>query len=87
MTPAPGEETSSLFLSYSSNYDWRTSRYVTKDNINLFSKHIAAAFDKVNREVFSRDGGQMKSCVTTVTRDAYAGALCVVDMKRRITAG
>ena len=85
MTPAPGEETSSLFLSYSSNYDWRTSRYVTKDNINLFSKHIAAAFDKVNREVFSRDGGQMKSCVTTVTRDAYAGALCVFDMKRSIT--
>ena len=85
MTPAPGEEISSLFLSYSSNYDWRTSKYVTKDNIKLFSKHISAAFDKVNREVFSRDGGQMKSCVTTVMRDAYAGALCVYDMKRSIT--
>lgn len=77
-------------LAYSSNYDWRTSRYVTKENIGLFSEHIRGAFNKIYREILIRDeriSGSSKVVAkpTQIVRDAYNGALCVYDMKRCLT--
>ena len=73
-------------LSYTSNYDWRTSRYVTRENFSIFSEHISAAFAKVSRELLSADDeSRSENRRTTIVRDAYSGALCVWDMKRCLT--
>lgn len=73
-------------LSYTSNYDWRTSRYVTRENFSIFSEHINAAFARVSRELLSADDeSRSENRRTTVVRDAYSGALCVWDMKRCLT--
>lgn len=72
-------------LSYTSNYDWRTSRYVTRENFSIFSEHIGAAFAKVSRELLSDADKPDGDRRATVVRDAYSGALCVWDMKRCLT--
>ncbi|MCI8386985.1 MAG: hypothetical protein HFE63_00770 [Clostridiales bacterium] len=72
-------------LAYSSNYDWRTSRYVSNENIELFSKHISAAFEKVYHELLVNGGSEINAAPAQIVRDAYSGALCVYDMKRCLT--
>lgn len=77
-------------LSHSSAYDWRKSRYVTSENISLFSTHIRGAFDKVWREVLSSTDDAVGGTHGTAKefrceRTAYEGALCVYDMKRTVT--
>ena len=71
-------------LSHASTYDWRKSRYVTEDNINVFAHHIRMAFDRVWREIISKNetGDTVKAL--RVERTAYEGALCVYDMKRTV---
>ncbi|MBQ8551770.1 MAG: TerB N-terminal domain-containing protein [Clostridia bacterium] len=71
-------------LAYSSTYDWRKSRYVTSENVELFASHIRSAFEKAYREVLSeKDDSFAKEF--RVERSAYDGALCVYNMKRTIT--
>ncbi len=71
-------------LAYSSTYDWRKSRYVTSENMELFALHIRGAFEKAYREVLSeKDDSFAKEF--RVERSAYDGALCVYNMKRTIT--
>lgn len=72
-------------LSFTTNYDWRMSRYVTRENIGLFSKHINGAFAKVYRELLSDGGTADKPREATIVRDSYSGGLCTWDMKRCIT--
>ena len=72
-------------LSFTTNYDWRTSRYVTRDNIGLFSTHINGAFSKVYRELLSKDDNADNPRQATIMRDSYSGGLCTWDMKRCIT--
>ena len=71
-------------LSFTTNYDWRTSRYVTRENIGLFSKHINGAFAKVYREILSKGLIDEKPREATISRDSYNGGLCAWDMKRCI---
>ncbi len=78
-------ENASHILSYSSGYDWRSSRYVDNSNIRLFAHHIRAAFDKVYRERLSGEGAGIAAAPTQIVRDAYNGALCVRDQKRCLT--
>ncbi len=86
---SPSPYASALF-SYCCSYNWRKSKFITPENRHLFDKHIRSAFlyawDKVEREhktVFAPVGkGAMVHAVTT--RDAFSGALCCYDRKRRI---
>jgi hypothetical protein len=75
-------ETASNILAYSSNYDWRSSRYVTKENIKIFSTHIQKAFDKIYHELLIKNDSGFFAKPASLQRDAYSGALCVYDMKR-----
>ncbi len=80
-----GTSAAADMLAHASTYDWRKSRYVTEDNIAVFAHHIRAAFDKVWREIISKNekGDTVKAL--RVERTAYEGALCVYDMKRTVT--
>lgn len=70
-------------LIHSSSYEWRKSRYVTNENIEIFSTHIKAAFNKAYTEIFARDGeGYFKEY--RVERTSYEGALCVYSNKRTV---
>jgi hypothetical protein len=80
----------SALFSYCSGYNWRNSKFITPENRHLFEKHIRGAFlhawGKVEAEhktVFAPVGkSAMVHAVTT--RDAFGGALCCFDQKRRI---
>jgi hypothetical protein len=86
-TPSPY---ASALFSYCCAYHWRGSKFITPENRDLFETHIRGAFlhawDTVEREkktVFAPVGkSAMVQAVTT--RDAFAGALCCYDQKRRI---
>ena len=82
-TPASCEGAANI-LAFSSNYDWRSSRYVTAETLPVFSKHINRAFEKIYGELLSEDGLITNASPAEITRDAYSGALCVYDMKRSI---
>lgn len=85
MDTSRASEGAANILAFSSNYDWRSSRYVTKENIGLFSEHISRAFDKIYREMISKDESGASAKPAQLVRDAYSGALCVYDMKRCLT--
>jgi len=70
-------------LAHTSTYDWRKSRYVTNENINIFATHIKAAFDKAYREVLMNDGDEF-SREFRIERTSYEGALCVHSIKRTL---
>ncbi|MBR3967608.1 MAG: TerB N-terminal domain-containing protein [Clostridia bacterium] len=69
-------------LSLCSNYDWKKSKYAVDDNIPLYNKYIKGALIRVlsvlgaNGSVFV-GAGELK-------REAFAGAVCVPQMKFRI---
>lgn len=85
MKPDRIKDGAANILSFSTNYDWRTSKYVTKENINIFSEHINRAFSKVYSEILSNGNLSENPNKTTVRRDSYNGGLCTWDMKRCIT--
>lgn len=85
MTAEKHEEGAAAILAYSSNYDWRQGKYITPDNIDCFSLHIRKAFEKVYRQILSKDSDGMEIKLANTVRDAYSGALCVYDMKRCIS--
>ncbi len=80
-----GLSSAASILAYSSIYNWRNSRYVTKENIGIFSKHIKSAFDKAYVEVLSQKFDEIAAKEAHIERDAYNGALCAYDMKRTLS--
>jgi len=80
----------SALFSYCSGYNWRNSKFITPENRHLFEKHIRGAFlhawgkaEVEHKTVFAPVGkSAMVHAVTT--RDAFSGALCCFDQKRRI---
>lgn len=87
LSPSPF---ASALLAYGTNYDFRKSKFLTEENRAFFETHIRRAFlhafSKVENEslmVFVPIGRRAMTR-TTVKRDAYAGALCAYDIKRRI---
>lgn len=80
----------SALFAYASGYDYRSSKFITGENRQLFDTHIKGAFiyafTKAEREhqtVFAPIGRQSMIPLKTV-RDAYNGALCAYNVKRRI---
>lgn len=80
----------SALFAYASVYNYKNSKYITEANRDFFDKHIKAAFiyafTKVEREhhtIFAPVGQKSMIPLKTV-RDAYNGALCAYNVKRRI---
>lgn len=67
---------------YTSLYDWHKSRYVTNENISVFSAHIHGAFNEAYRLLTDSADEFAKEFRTE--RIAYEGALCSYDMKRTV---
>ncbi len=80
----------SALYSYASLYNYRNSKFYTDNNRELFDKHIRAsviyAFSKAENEhltVFAPIG-KASMIPLKITRDAFVGALCAYNVKRRI---
>lgn len=74
-----------ILMKYCSGYDYRKSKFNKDGNKALFDKHISAALSCAVKEC-SENGrilsGAGLEC-NTLTRDAYNGALCASEIKRR----
>ena len=73
-------------LAFCSNYDYKKSKFYTKENAPLFDKTVAGALQLVT-EHLSADGKLFASAKmdnSRMMRDAYTGALCAQRNKRRI---
>ena len=73
-------------MKHCSSYDYRSSKFATEENLPYFEKYVPLA---LNRAVsFYSKGGKILSDLSfedsLLTRDAYAGALCVADERYRI---
>lgn len=86
---SPSPYASALFAC-ASDYDYRKSRFITSENRELFDKHIKSAFvyafgkvEKEGRTIFAPIG-ERSTVRMNMTRDAYSGAVCAYNVKRRI---
>ena len=73
-------------LRYCNSYDYKTSKFATPENLPLFDRHVHGALLCAVR-YYSADGRLLSglgSEDSRLSRDAYAGALCVADEKYRI---
>ncbi len=85
-----GSPYASALFSYASLYNYRNSKFITDENRTLFDTHIKAAFihafTKAENEqltIFAPIGNRAMIPLK-VTRDAFVGALCAYNVKRRI---
>jgi len=73
-------------MTYCSSYDYRTSKFYTSQNSRLFDEHIMGSL--ISAIKYYSTGERILSGIemedSTVSRDTYAGALCVADEKYRI---
>ncbi len=90
MDAVEGSPYASALFSYASLYNYRNSKFITDENRALFDKHIRAsfiyAFTKAENEhltIFAPIGDRAMIPLK-VTRDAFVGALCAYNVKRRI---
>ncbi len=73
-------------LKYCSSYDYHTSKFATEENLPLFDQYVPWALSMAVL-FYSRNGKILSKLSfedSYLTRDAYAGALCVADQKYRI---
>ncbi len=80
----------SVLFACASSYNYKSSKFITPENSALFDKHIKGAFvyafskaEKENITVFAPLGKNATVTANTV-RDAFSGAVCAYDIKRRI---
>lgn len=73
-------------MRFCSGYDYRKSKFAVGDNLALYDKHLSGALARVIDACSG--GGHMLSAAllaeNRITRDAYSGALCASEMKRRL---
>ncbi|MBQ8848853.1 MAG: TerB N-terminal domain-containing protein [Clostridia bacterium] len=73
-------------MCYCSSYDYRSSKFYTDQNKELFDTHILGALTVAVR-YYSQDGNILSGLNfgdSTISRDVYSGAVCVSDEKYRI---
>ena len=73
-------------MRYCSSYDYKTSKFYTPQNKSLFDKYIVGALT-VAVEFYSANGNILSGFDgndSTVSRDIYAGAVCVAEQRYRI---
>ncbi len=75
-----------LLIKYCSGYDYKKSKFATNDNLELYDRHISGALsraiDRCSEPGSILSGAGLDS--NLITRDAYSGALCSSEIKRRI---
>lgn len=73
-------------MRFCSGYDYKKSKFAAGENLALYDEHLAGALARVIETC--SDGGQLLSAAALtenrITRDAYSGALCASEMKRRL---
>ena len=77
----------SSLLRYCCSYDYKTSKFATEQNEELFRTHIHRAV-RIAAEFFSSDGHMLSNVTfedSSMIRDAYAGALCSSYEQYRIS--
>lgn len=89
---APGSPSpyASALFACASDYDYRKSRFITPENRELFDRHIKNAFvyafgkaEKEGKTIFAPIG-ERATVAMNIARDAYSGAVCAYNVKRRI---
>ena len=79
-------ETARILMRHCCQYDYRKSKFAEGEHKALFDRTIPAAVASVLPLLLGENG--QKPAITmldsTLTRDAYTGALCAYDNKRRI---
>ena len=86
-SPGENEAYANALLRFSSNYDYRGSKFAAGENLPLYNKHIpaalaytvAAAADSPNSLL---SGANLQD--SRLSRDAFGGALCAHENKYRI---
>lgn len=80
------ERCARILLKYCSSYDYHSSKFATEENLPLFDCHVpnalvrAVAYYSSDGEILSR----LSSRDCTLSRDAYAGALCTSEAGYRL---
>ena len=79
-------ESVKILLRYCNSYDYRKSKFYSDINKELFDRHIPEAL-RIAVEFYSDNGNILSDRDTgdsMITRDVYAGAVCVAEQKYRI---
>ncbi len=74
-------------LAFCSNYDYRKSKFYSKENIPLFDRTVMGALREIVRLTGGEDGRLFSASGmedSRLVRDAYTGALCSYRIKRKI---
>lgn len=80
------ERCAKTLLAYCCSYDYRTSKFYSPQSKELFDKYINGAIEVAVR-FYSSDGELLSGAQTgdsVVSRDAFAGALCIANERYRI---
>ncbi|MBR2479610.1 MAG: TerB N-terminal domain-containing protein [Clostridia bacterium] len=76
----------SLLIKYCSSYDYKKSKFAVEDNRKVYDRHVSGALAYTiercseSGSILSRAGLESNM----ITRDAYSGALCASEMKRKL---
>ncbi len=75
-----------LLIKYCSSYDYKKSKFAIGDNIAVYDRHVVGALaytiDRCSEPGSILSGAGLDS--NMITRDAYSGALCSSEIKRRL---
>ena len=86
-TPGEYEAYASALLRFSSNYDYRGSKFAAGENLPLYHKHIPAALAYTIAAVADSPNSLLSGANlqdSRLSRDAFGGALCAHENKYRI---
>lgn len=90
LSESTGSPYANALFSNVSSYDYKTSKFYNEESAELFDKHIKASFiyaftkaEKEGQTIFA-PLGRSSMISHKISRDAYAGALCAYNVKRRI---
>ncbi len=76
-------------LNIGSDCNWRKSKFYTPETADIFDKHMKGAFIYAAERLAVTDSRFVNShengLTSTIVRPSYSEALCVYDIKRRIT--
>ena len=89
LSQAPGENEAyaSALLRFSSNYDYRGSKFAAGENLPLYDKHILAALAYTVAATAESPNSLLSGANlqdSRLSRDAFGGALCAHENKYRI---
>ncbi len=75
-----------LLIRYCSSYDYQKSKFAVGDNLAIYDRHVtsalAYAIERCSEPGSILSGAGLDS--NMITRDAYSGALCSSEIKRRL---